>query len=68
MQVVSTGNQASEREYHFVLRCPCGESLTGDTEDELVEASFDHLRARHPDLGDAYEREHILFMALRLPK
>ena len=65
---MSTGNQACEREYHFVLRCPCGESLTGDTEDELVEVSFAHLRAQHPDLADAYEREHILFMALHLPK
>ncbi|MFP3907425.1 MAG: hypothetical protein ACLFWR_10380 [Acidimicrobiales bacterium] len=65
---MGTENQASEREYHFVLRCPCGESLTGDTEDELVEVSFAHLRAQHPDLADSYEREHILFMALQLPK
>jgi hypothetical protein len=58
----------TEREYHYVLRCPCGDSLTGDTEDDLVETSFAHLREKHPDMADSYEREHILFMALRLPK
>jgi hypothetical protein len=56
------------REYHYVLRCPCGTSLTGDTEDDIVDVSFAHLREEHPDMSDAYEREHILFMALRLPK
>ncbi len=56
------------REYHYVLRCPCGSSLTGDTEDDIVDVSFAHLREQHPDMSDAYEREHILFMALRLPK
>ena len=56
------------REYHYVLRCPCGSSLTGDTEDDIVDVSFAHLREAHPDMSDAYEREHILFMALRLPK
>lgn len=56
------------REYHYVLRCPCGTSLTGDTEDDIVEVSFAHLAEVHPDMSDAYEREHILFMALRLPK
>lgn len=66
--MTSGGDQASERVYHYVLRCPCGESLTGDTEDDIVEISFAHLHEKHPDMGDAYEREHILFMALRLPK
>lgn len=56
------------REYHYVLRCPCGTSLTGDTEDDIVDVSFAHLAEVHPDMSDAYEREHILFMALRLPK
>lgn len=68
MQIVGTSDQASQREYHYVLGCPCGESLTGDTEDDLVEVAFAHLRAQHPDLAESYEREHILFMALRLLK
>ena len=51
-------------EFHYVLQCPCGEVLTGLTEDEIVEVSFAHLGEKHPDMQ--YEREHILFMAQRL--
>ncbi|MFP3899241.1 MAG: hypothetical protein ACLFXM_00215 [Acidimicrobiia bacterium] len=58
----------STRQYHHVLRCPCGDTLTGDTEDELVDTAFAHLREKHPEMADEYEREHILFMSLRLPK
>jgi hypothetical protein len=53
-------------EFHYVLRCPCGSALTGETEDEIVDVAFAHLRADHPDMADDYEREHILFMATRL--
>jgi hypothetical protein len=52
--------------YEWVLRCPCGTRLAGDTEDEIVDVSFAHLADEHPDLADSYEREHILFMAVRL--
>jgi hypothetical protein len=55
-------------EFHYVLDCPCGEVLTGDTEDEIVEVSMTHLRAEHPELAEGYERDHILFMSRRLVK
>jgi hypothetical protein len=55
----------TEREYYWVLRCPCGTTLEGDSEDEIVDVSFAHLREKHPDMADDYEREHILFMAQR---
>ncbi len=55
----------SEREYYWVLRCPCGTALEGASEAEIVEVSFAHLREKHPDMADDYEREHILFMAQR---
>jgi len=58
----------AELELHYVLRCPCGATLTGDTEDDIVETSFAHLREKHPDMADGYEREHVLFMAQRLVK
>ena len=58
----------AEREYQYVLRCPCGASLTGATEDEIVDVSFAHLREAHPDMADDYEREHILFMAIKVPR
>jgi hypothetical protein len=56
----------ADAEYHYVLRCPCGTSLSGDTEDDIVEVAFAHLREHHPEMADDYEREHILFMAIRL--
>jgi hypothetical protein len=65
---VSADETTAPRQYHYVLRCPCGKSLTGDTEDDIVEVSFRHLGAEHPDMAETYEREHVLFMALRLPK
>ena len=55
-----------EIRFHYVLQCPCGATLTGETEDDIVEVSFAHLRENHPDLAQDYEREHILFMAQRL--
>jgi len=56
----------SEFQYQFLLRCPCGAALTGATEDEIVDVSFADLRAVHPDMADDYEREHILFMAIKV--
>jgi len=57
---------STEPEYQYVLRCPCGDSLYGLTEDEIVDVSFAHLREKHPDMADDYEREHILFMAIKV--
>jgi hypothetical protein len=57
---------SDEIQFHYVLRCPCGETLTHDTEDGIVEVSLAHLKEKHPDLE--YEREHILFMAQKLVK
>jgi hypothetical protein len=55
----------SEPEYQYLLRCPCGTNLTGATEDDIVEVAFAHLREKHPEMIDDYEREHILFMAVK---
>lgn len=55
----------SEPTYEWVLQCPCGERLSGASEDEVVEVSFAHLRENHPDMADEYERHHILFMATK---
>jgi len=51
--------------YEWVLQCPCGTRLSGATEDEIVDVSFAHLSELHPDMADAYEREHVLFMAVK---
>lgn len=47
----------------WVLDCPCGERLRGDSEDHIVDVAQAHLGAQHPDM--TYEREHILFMATK---
>jgi predicted small metal-binding protein len=45
------------------LRCPCGETIDADSEDELVTLAQEHLAAEHPDLAGRYSREDILAMA-----
>ncbi len=55
-------------EFEYVLQCPCGTTLRALTEDQIVEVSFAHLEAEHPDLAPTYGREHVLFMAVRLRK
>lgn len=55
-------------QFHYVLNCPCGETLTGDAEDDIVQASFAHLREKHPEMADKYDREQILAVAQRLVK
>ena len=54
-----------EKTYEWVLDCPCGQRLTGPSEDAIVETSLAHLAEKHPDMADHYEREHILFMAVK---
>jgi predicted small metal-binding protein len=44
------------------LTCPCGVTINGADEDELVERVQEHLAAEHP--GREYGRDEILFMAL----
>ncbi len=58
----------ADPEFHYMLQCPCGTALNGATEDDIVDVAFTHLREQHPDMADEYEREHILFMAVRLRK
>lgn len=55
-----------ELQFHYVLGCPCGETLTGNDEDAIVRASFAHLREQHPEMADNYDREQILAVAQRL--
>lgn len=43
------------------LACPCGTTIVGTDEDDLVIKTQEHLAADHP--GREYEREMILFMA-----
>jgi hypothetical protein len=61
-----TPSDPTKLQFHYVLTCPCSETLTGDTEDEIVQASLAHLQAKHPDMADKYDRDQILSIARRL--
>ncbi len=43
------------------IQCPCGETIVGTDEDDLVEKTNAHLTENHD--GRTYDREMILMMA-----
>jgi hypothetical protein len=46
-----------------VVNCPCGVTLRGETDDELVAAVEAHVRSDHPEMVDTMTRETVLGMA-----
>jgi len=45
------------------VNCPCGQTITGESDDELVTNVEQHIEADHPDMVGKYSREQILEMA-----
>jgi predicted small metal-binding protein len=43
--------------------CPCGQTLHGDSDDELVANVEQHVQEHHPDMVGTMSREQILGMA-----
>jgi predicted small metal-binding protein len=43
--------------------CPCGETIRGESDDELVSNVEQHIQDRHPDMVGSMSREQILGMA-----
>ena len=43
--------------------CPCGETVRGESDDELVANVEQHVQDNHPDLVGTMSREQILGMA-----
>jgi len=43
--------------------CPCGETVSGESDEELVANVEQHIQDRHPDLVGTMSREQILGMA-----
>jgi hypothetical protein len=43
--------------------CPCGETVRGESEDELVGNVEQHVQEKHPDMVGTMSREQILGMA-----
>ena len=42
-----------------LINCECGYVVRGDTMDELVERTTDHLRSDNPDLAATVTRDDI---------
>jgi hypothetical protein len=47
----------------MVVHCPCGEDVSGESEDELVANVEQHVEEHHPDQVGQMGREQILEMA-----
>jgi predicted small metal-binding protein len=45
------------------VNCPCGETVRGETDDELVANVEAHVRDQHPDMVGTMSRDQILGMA-----
>ncbi len=43
--------------------CPCGETVRGESDDELVSNVETHIQDNHPDLVGTMSRDQILGMA-----
>ena len=42
------------------ITCECGQIVRGETEDELVDLTLEHLRSDHPQLADRITRDEIV--------
>ena len=45
------------------MTCPCGETLTGETDEDFVESVNKHFEAAHPEMAGKYTPEQILSRA-----
>jgi predicted small metal-binding protein len=45
------------------VNCPCGETVRGESDDEIVANVEAHIQDKHPDMGGTMSREQILDMA-----
>ena len=43
----------------YVINCECGYVARGETMDEVVERTTEHLRSDHPDLYESVTRDNI---------
>jgi predicted small metal-binding protein len=44
------------------ITCECGHVVQGETEDEVVELTLEHLRRDHPPLAGHVTRDEIVAM------
>jgi predicted small metal-binding protein len=46
-----------------VINCECGQTIHGESDDELIQKAQAHVDASHPELVGKLSREDILAMA-----
>ena len=44
------------------ITCECGHIVRGETEDEVVDLTLEHLRSDHPQLADRVARDDIVVL------
>ena len=45
------------------IDCPCGQTVRGENDDQLVANTEEHMREKHPEMVGTKSREEILAMA-----
>jgi hypothetical protein len=45
------------------MQCPCGQQITGETDEQFVANVQDHINENHPELAGKYTDEQILARA-----
>jgi predicted small metal-binding protein len=45
-----------------VINCACGETVRGETEEEVLDNAEQHVRDVHPDMADQFTRETLAGM------
>jgi predicted small metal-binding protein len=52
-----------ERSVAKEINCPCGKTVRGDDDDQLVANTEEHISEQHPEMVGTKSREDILAMA-----
>ena len=48
------------------MNCPCGEQITGETDEQFVANVNEHLSTAHPEMAGPYTDEQILSRAQKV--
>jgi predicted small metal-binding protein len=43
----------------YVVNCECGRVIRGETLDDVVEETTEHIRSDHPELAESVTRDDI---------
>jgi predicted small metal-binding protein len=46
------------------INCACGETIRGETEDEVLDNAEEHVREKHAEMADQFPRETLAGMVV----